>query len=268
MRIALLADSHVSPKAPECVHNWHAAREAVATLGTSFGVHLGDITLDAASDPGELDFAARLVRDFPVPLHCVPGNHDLGTGSGEEPHSETLRQRYTEHFGPDRWCLQREGWALCGLNAQLFGTDTPEEAAQWSWFGDQLDALGHDDRLALFIHRPLRRMSDHMPVGRYLRAAAAMRLLRGAARRHLRLVVSGHVHQSLEVVQDGVRHVWMPSIGFLIGDALQQRVGRKQVGLGVLTLDGPRVDVEFIEPAGVVQHRLEDLAFYRARNAA
>lgn len=268
MRIVLLADSHLSPKTPECVHNWHAAHAAAPTLAADFGIHLGDITLDAVSDPSELAFAAALVRSFPLPILCVPGNHDLGSGSGEAPHDEDMRQRYADCFGRDCWFRQHDGWALCGLNAQLFGTGSTEEEAQWDWFDDQLALLEPQEPLALFVHRPLRRMSPDMPVGRYVRPASAMHLLRGPARQHLKLVVSGHVHQALEVVQDGVRHVWMPSLGFVIGDGLQQRVGRKQVGLAVLTLDGPLIDIEFIEPPGVLPHRLEDLAFYRARNAA
>jgi hypothetical protein len=51
MRIALIADTHLSARAPECVANWHAARRAVERLGADLTVNLGDITLDGQGDP-------------------------------------------------------------------------------------------------------------------------------------------------------------------------------------------------------------------------
>jgi len=39
-------------------------------------VHLGDITLDAKSNPEELAFAADLVQRWPTEMLCLPGNHD------------------------------------------------------------------------------------------------------------------------------------------------------------------------------------------------
>ena len=85
MRIALIADSHLSPRAPECVSNWEAARAAVAALGADLTVHLGDISLDGQSVPEDLAFAAARMGEWPTPIRCVPGNHDLGDGSGEAP---------------------------------------------------------------------------------------------------------------------------------------------------------------------------------------
>jgi len=35
MRIALITDSHLSPRAPECVANWHVAWRAVERLSSA-----------------------------------------------------------------------------------------------------------------------------------------------------------------------------------------------------------------------------------------
>ena len=270
MRIALLADSHLSARAPECVQNWHAAQQAVLGLGVDFSVHLGDIALDAETAPEELDDAARHVGNFPGPLYCLPGNHDIGTGSGEEPLRNDLLARYRRLFGADRWCRRDGSWLLCGLNAQLFGTHTEQEDEQWRWFAQHTAQLQAHDSLALFLHRPLRRMAGDlgMPSGRYLPAPAAERLLNSPAGRHLRLVASGHVHQALDEELDGIRHVWVPSCAFVIGDGLQQRIGAKHVGLAVLALDGPMTRVDFVEPPQAAPHALENLGFYLQRQAA
>jgi predicted phosphodiesterase len=73
MQIALIADSHLSARAPECVANWNAAARAVAAADPDLTIHLGDITLDACEQPEELSFARGLVQAWPTPMMCVPG---------------------------------------------------------------------------------------------------------------------------------------------------------------------------------------------------
>src|SRR5207244_2588818 len=77
-------DSHLSERAPECVSNWRAAASAVAAADPDLTIHLGDITLDGCEQPEELPFARGLVQAWPTPMVCTPGNHDMGTGSGEK----------------------------------------------------------------------------------------------------------------------------------------------------------------------------------------
>jgi len=73
----------LSARSPECVANWHAARRAVERRGANLTVHLGDITLDGQVHSDELAFAARLMQQWHTEVRCMPGNHDLGDGSGE-----------------------------------------------------------------------------------------------------------------------------------------------------------------------------------------
>ncbi len=264
MRIALVADSHVSPRAPECVSNWAAAAEVVDRLGVDLTVHLGDITLDGERHPGELDFAAGLLQAWPTPMRCLPGNHDMGTGCGEEPISESRLRRYRETLGPDRWIVRREGWTLIGLNAQLAGSAAPAEAQQWSWLETETRALSEQDRAVLFLHRPLLRVEGDsaMPSGRYLGLDQARRLLEGPLGTALQVVVSGHTHQSLAFAADGRRHVWVPSSAFVIPDELQAPVGEKVVGLGLLTLSPGTARYERVSPPGMRRHELTALACF------
>ncbi|MES2099806.1 MAG: metallophosphoesterase, partial [Pseudomonadota bacterium] len=62
MRIALIADSRLSPRSLECVANRHAARRAIEPLASDVTVHLGDITLDGQAHPEELACAAHMVQ--------------------------------------------------------------------------------------------------------------------------------------------------------------------------------------------------------------
>ncbi len=79
MLIALIADTHLSPRSPECVENWHAAKRAVGRSDAALSVNLGDITLDGQTHRDELAFASRLMQEWPTEVRCVPGNHDWAT---------------------------------------------------------------------------------------------------------------------------------------------------------------------------------------------
>ena len=47
-------------------------------------------------------FASRLMQQWPIEMRCVPGNHDLGDGSGEVPRDDRLLEAYGDIFGPMR----------------------------------------------------------------------------------------------------------------------------------------------------------------------
>jgi 3',5'-cyclic AMP phosphodiesterase CpdA len=266
MRIALIADAHVAPRAPECVHNWHVAARAVVDLNADLTLHLGDITLDGEHRPEELDFAAELIEDWPTPIRCVSGNHDIGTGSGEQPLSAHRLSRYCRTIGADRWMSRHDGWVLFGLNAQLMGAGGRAEAAQWEWLEAVAAGLDATDRAIVLLHRPLSRPpgDQGMPTGRYVRAVDARRLMQGPLRRTLAFVISGHTHQALDFAADGVRHVWVPSSAFVIPDAMQVRIGAKVVGLGMLTLQAGRAQYECVYPAPMRQSELTGLACFAA----
>jgi len=266
MRIALIADSHLSPRSPECVANWHAARRAVERFSVDLTVHLGDISLDGQTHPEELDFAAELVQRWPIPMRCVPGNHDMGDGSGEVPLDDALLASYERLFGLDHWSMMVDGWQLVGINAQLLGSGTPQEFAQWRWLETLARADTASTRTALLLHRPLARVRPNDPKdrGRYVAQAARERLLDGPLKPTLRLVISGHTHQYLDVTASGVRHVWMPSSGFVLPDQMQARVGEKLVGIGLLELDHEAMRFDLCCPDGMIRHELSAMPVFQA----
>lgn len=266
MRIALIADTHLSSRSPECVANWHAARRAVKRIGADLTVHLGDITLDGQSRRDELVFASRLTQHWPTELKCVPGNHDLGDGSGERPLDERLLAAYRDALGPDRWVVKAGPWRLLGINAQLLGTHTPQEDALWTWIAEQVGPRSDCEHSALFLHRPLRRSGtgEDTRKGRYVGSAQTERLLNGPLKPTLRVVVSGHTHQYRDVTIDAVRHLWMPSTAFILPDEMQVRIGEKLVGIGLLDLGESAARFDLWCPDGMTCHDVSELQFFRA----
>lgn len=266
MRIALIADTHLSDRSPECVANWHAARRGVGRLGADLTVNLGDITLDGQTHGDELAFASRLIQQWPTEMLCVPGNHDLGDGSGEVPLDDQRLRAYEDIFGHDHWAIKAGDWKLLGINAQLLGSDSAREAALWVWISEQARPAADHAHTALFLHRPILRLGsgEGARKGRYVSHAAAERLLKGPLQSTLRLVASGHTHQYIDTTVDGVRHLWMPSTAFVLPDDLQTRVGEKLVGIGMLDLSDGAARFDLWCPDGMKRHDVSRLKFFRA----
>ena len=153
------------------------------------------------------------------------------------------------------------GWALLGLNAEVFGTGGEEEAAQEAWLEERL--AGCSTPIGLFLHKPWFRetIEDDEPVGRYVPIAIRRKLATLFKGHDLRLIATGHTHQLREHHADGVQHLWVPSTAFVVPDAMQPWIGTKLVGFILLTLDDDIHRTELVTPPGM---RHLDLADYTA----
>jgi hypothetical protein len=79
---------------------------------------------------------------------------------------------------------------------------------------------------------------------------------------NLRIVLSGHVHQYLDHVVDGVRHIWIPSTAFFFRDSIQEPVGEKVTGLGLLELNGEGYRFDLVCPDCLVRNNVVEQPFY------
>jgi 3',5'-cyclic AMP phosphodiesterase CpdA len=261
MRLMIVSDSHLAAEARAFEPNWHAVRRFAGAAGVNATIHLGDVTLDAVSDSSQLGYARDAIRDWPTPIQFVPGNHDVGDnpwGPGipnDHPFDVDRLSAYRACFGADYWSLDLGGWSIIGLDAQLLGTDTEEEAQQWAWLVDRVARVGKR-RSVIAIHKPLFQndVDDSAPHVRYVPIESRRRLLDLVAPLDLRLVLSGHTHQSLDRTIRGTRHVWVPSSAFVFPDTMQETIGAKTVGVGLLdlTADGWRFEVTC--PEGMTQY--------------
>jgi 3',5'-cyclic AMP phosphodiesterase CpdA len=144
MRIAVVTDSHLAPRAAAFNDNWRAVRAFVTAEAPDLTIHLGDITVDGVKDPAEFQHARGVSADWPTPIRFLPGNHDIGDNppgpgvAATEPLRPARLAEYRTAFGSDRWALDAAGWGLIGLDAQLLGTETGDEAEQWSWLAATL----------------------------------------------------------------------------------------------------------------------------------
>jgi len=75
----------------------------------------------------------------------------------------------------------------------------------------------------------------------------------------LRLVASGHVHQRRDFTYRQIRHVWAPSAGFVISDAMQERIGIKEVGLVEYRFQSDSFEVRHVRAPGQTDVWLDEL---------
>lgn len=240
MRLALISDTHLAPVATAFNANAEAAIDWIQAWRPDAVVHLGDVTADGADDPAQFEHARRVLSRLSAPLHCLPGNHDVGDcppggGSKEPSFSPRRLAQFRAALGADQWWFARDGWTLIGLNSQLFASGDPEEGLQAEWLENELAAARGP--VALFLHKPLalETHADTPDHPRFAPSAARERLARLLADRPA-LVVSGHVHQHRRRRIGAADHLWTPSTAFLIPDSVQPRLGDKRVGLLTLEL--------------------------------
>jgi 3',5'-cyclic AMP phosphodiesterase CpdA len=262
LRITLVSDTHLSPAAPEAEANWDAVLGHVAQTAPDVVIHLGDLSLDGAHDPGDLQHGRRQLDRLPVPWHAVPGNHDIGDNPWPGAPEDYLvnaarRQRWLDIVGADHWSLTVNGWTLLAINAQLPGSGLEAEARQWSWLDEQLSAAGKNQRLALLTHKPVTATDAELassPAYRFLPRPARDRLAGLFGDTPPALVLSGHVHQYRLLRLGDTDHLWVPTTWAVLPDQAQPVLGAKRCGIVSLDLtsDGASEPV-LVEPDGIAQ---------------
>src|SRR6516225_9914853 len=76
--VIFVSDTHLSPDAPEAQENWAAVVRYITAAAPDLVIHLGDLSLDGARNPADLDYARRQLDFLPVEWRAIPGNHDIG----------------------------------------------------------------------------------------------------------------------------------------------------------------------------------------------
>ena len=231
MKLALVSDTHLTPRTAAFADNWRVVCAWVEATAPDLVVNLGDITADGAHDLRELELARPAFDGLQRETRFLPGNHDIGDNPiapgapNEHPLDLARLADYRRLFGPDRWSFDAGSWQVIGLNAQLLATGTDEEEEQFAWLGEQLRA--RRGPLGLMLHKPLFRngSGDREAHVRYVPMLARRRLLASLAARDLRFVASGHAHQARALQVDGVEHIWAPSTAYCIPDVIQEPIG-------------------------------------------
>jgi 3',5'-cyclic AMP phosphodiesterase CpdA len=167
---ALISDTHVNPQDDLCNSPFAVNalanprfRHTVADLNSrdiAFVVHLGDLVHPVPSSGALYEQAAAsfhtIAADLKVPMHVVPGNHDIGDtpvkGAPSGPVDLASIKMWQQHFGQQYSAFSHGGLRYVLLNAQLLNSGLPDEAAQRAWFETELNST--QERVFLMLHHP------------------------------------------------------------------------------------------------------------------
>jgi 3',5'-cyclic AMP phosphodiesterase CpdA len=268
-RLTQISDTHLARRLQKLTDNFHRVGEHIDATRPDLVVNSGDISFDGPTSRADLEFAKELHDALPVPCRHLPGNHDIGdnpTAVGpvpKQPATEECRKNYLSVVGNDRWRFDESGWCFIGLNSLIMHTGIDSEAEQFDWLTSEL-SRANGKSVALFLHKPLYLNTPEDPeiessAIRYVPQPRRKNLIDMFAEVDLRLVASGHVHQRRDFTYRQIRHVWAPSAGFVISDAMQERIGIKEVGLVEYRFQPDSFEVRHVRAPGQTDVWLDEL---------
>lgn len=268
-RLTQISDTHLARRLPQLTGNFHRVSGHIDATRPDLVINSGDLAFDAPTSPDDLKFAKALHDALPVPCRQLPGNHDIGdnpTAVGSlptQPATEQERQKYLAVIGEDRWRFDEAGWCFIGLNTLIMNTGLDSEAEQFDWLASQLAAV-NGKPVALFLHKPLFLNTPDDPelaesAVRYIPQPRRKQLIETFANVDLRLVASGHVHQRRDFTFGHTRHVWAPSVGFIIPERMQPVIGTKEVGLVEYRFQLDSFEVRHVKVPGQIDVDMDSL---------
>jgi 3',5'-cyclic AMP phosphodiesterase CpdA len=268
-RLTQISDTHLTRNFPKPTENFRRVSEHVAAARPDLVVNTGDVSWDGPNSRADMEFALELHNALPADCRYIPGNHDIGdnpTAVGVTPSclaTEEHRDAFVSVFGEDRWQFEAANWRFIGLNSLIMNTGIPSELEQEEWLTSQLEGA-HGKPIALFLHKPLFLYTPGDPE----EAATSIRFVPQPVRARLavllgaydiRLVASGHVHQRRDFTHANTRHIWAPSVGFIVPDRMQDVIGVKETGLVEYRFRPESFEVRHVRAAGQIDISLDDI---------
>lgn len=270
-RLTQISDTHLSRAArfAALTDNFHRVSEHINATRPDLVINSGDVSWDGPSSRDDLNYAKDLHAALPVDCRYLPGNHDIGdnpTAVGvapSHPANEKDLAAFNAVFAEDRWQFEAAGWRFIGLNSLVMNTGLASEIEQQDWLQSQLSGA-NGKPIALFLHKPLFLQTPEDPETpgtaiRYVPQPVRAQLVEMLDAHDVRLVASGHVHQSRDFTWGRTRHVWAPSAGFIIPDRMQEVIGVKETGLVKYRFRPDSFEVRYVRAPGQVDINLDEL---------
>ena len=234
---AVVADTHVnehearssSPYQTNALANGRARHVMHEIAGLdpapAFVVHLGDMVHPVPSLPTYAEAAARykaITEVLRVPMHLVPGNHDIGDKSVDWMPADIVCDEYIDlyrrTFGADYFAFDQGPIHCVVINALLINSGLAGEKAQRDWLESDL-ARHAAKRIFLFIHYPpYVYASDERSTYDNIDQPGREWLLELMRRHQAEACFAGHVHNFWYDQIGGTELYMLPSTAFLRHD--------------------------------------------------
>jgi alkaline phosphatase D len=215
--VAQVSDLHLSPRVPERQTQAELVLAGINAAKPDLSVVTGDLTDDGWERPDDLVWAKQWLDDR-ISTHqlVLPGNHDVGNfcNAGKGVITEHRIAQWNRIFTPQE---QRElgAWWVMGINSMMIEMGGEHERTHFETIEGWLtEAKICERELVVFQHSPLFAYSpyDNIPALDYWLGPgrprhALWKLFREC---NVRLIASGHVHQTKLDTVDGTQIVWAP----------------------------------------------------------
>lgn len=233
----VVADTHVnehedrslSPFRTNALANGRAryVMHEIAALdpAPAFVVHLGDMVHPVPSLPAYAEAAARyksIAEVLQVPVHLVPGNHDIGDKSVDWMPADIVCDdyiaMYRRTFGADYFSFDQGPIRCIVINALLINSGLPGEEKQRAWLESDL-AAHSGKRIFLFSHYPPYVYSpDERSTYDNIDQPGREWLLELVRRHRVEACFAGHVHNFWYDHIGSTEFYMLPSTAFLRHD--------------------------------------------------
>jgi 3',5'-cyclic AMP phosphodiesterase CpdA len=268
-RLTQISDTHLTRNFAKLTDNFHRVCEHIDAIRPDLVVNSGDVSWDGPTSRADMEFARELHAALPADCRYLPGNHDIGdnpTAVGVAPScpaTEERREAFVSVFGEDRWQFEAANWRFIGLNSLIMNTGIASELEQEDWLASQLSGA-NGKPIALFLHKPLFLNEPGDPEEaatsfRFVPQPVRARLVALLGAYDVRLVASGHVHQRRDFTYGHVRHIWAPSVAFIVPDRMQDVIGTKETGLVEYRFRPDSFEVRHVRAFGQVDVSLDEL---------
>jgi 3',5'-cyclic AMP phosphodiesterase CpdA len=268
-RLTQISDTHLTRNFAKLTDNFHRISEHIDAIRPDLVVNSGDVSWDGPTSRADMEFARELHAALPADCRYLPGNHDIGdnpTAVGVAPScpaTEERREAFVSILGEDRWQFEAANWRFIGLNSLIMNTGIASELEQEDWLASQLSGA-NGKPIALFLHKPLFLNEPGDPEEaatsfRFVPQPVRARLVALLGAYDVRLVASGHVHQRRDFTYGHVRHIWAPSVAFIVPDRMQDVIGTKETGLVEYRFRPDSFEVRHVRAFGQVDVSLDEL---------
>ncbi|RLF30337.1 MAG: hypothetical protein DRN07_08795, partial [Thermoplasmata archaeon] len=232
---AVISDTHVAEPGRESkyAHSWRVERviKQLNLLKPAFVINCGDIITGfpcRPEFPQQCENALKLFSRLKVPIHYVPGNHDVGNKLsmrfskrhlrfGSIYISEDYLKTYRKYFGRDFYSFDYGGCHFVILNDQLFNSGLPSEKRQWEWLLEDLEKSKNSRFKFMFMHVPIFWVSPNdVGPNNYEVIDPPRRddLLSLIKKYRFRIVFTGHTHHRISNWYQGTEFLTVPSTTF------------------------------------------------------
>ena len=162
-----------------------------------FVLHTGDIMTDATAD--EYEYTKEILRTVNYPLYFIPGNHDDTAGI------QRVLVGVDEVKPTYDYVAEINGVQLVCVDSATNGVDHGGRLSddQLAWL-DGLCSAGGDQPMIVAIHHHIRKFDSHFIDFFGTENGDAIHAILRKAGPRLRGVFSGHIHQAIDIYDDGI----------------------------------------------------------------